>query len=64
MTTFQILKIGPSAYRADEIIGDVGYFSCHCGNDIAALVAELEALDPKPTITFDTASRIDLYRSL
>lgn len=62
--TYQILKIGSSAYRADEIINGVGYFSYHCGNDVKALVEELEALNPKPTVTFDNASRLDFWRSL
>lgn len=60
---YQIIKAG-NAYRADEIIGDVGYFSHHCGNNVTALVAELEAMTPKPEVTFDTASRLDFYRSL
>lgn len=60
---YQIIKFG-NVYRADEIINDVGYFSHHCGDNITALVAELEAQQPKPEVTFDDASRLDFYRSL
>ena len=56
----------PALYKAFEIHEDdrTGHFTHHLSTNIAALVEELETIEPRPEITFDTRARLAFWRSL